>query len=154
MADIDDSKWINTPEKYGLNDPWHNVYSRPDLQAFRQAIELSSSMYKVIRSTINEYDEKGRPNNKEEVIYMAMAITPIGDMSIDRRERGGTWIAEKFKINYIYPDFLRGEELIEHPFYGTLKVISIDDMREYGVMEATAVRINSIRPVMDRGEWK
>lgn len=153
MADIDDSRWINTPEKYGLNDPRHNVYSRPDLQAFRQAIELTSSMYKVTRASINEYDEKGRPNNKEEVIYMAMSIVPVGDMRIDRKGQG-TWVAESFKINYIYPDYLRGEEIIEHPNYGLLRVLSVNDMREYGVMEATAVRINSIRPVMDSGEWR
>jgi len=81
-----------------------------------------------------------------------MAITPTGDMSINRKEQG-TWSAETYSISYLYPDYLRGEEIIEHPMYGRLRVISVDDMREYGVMTAKAVRIDSIRPVMDKGEW-
>ena len=137
---------------FELNNPRNNVYSRPDLQAWRQSIELAGSFYKVIRNTINEYDEKGRPNNKQEVQYIAAAIIPVGDYSVTRKGQG-SWTSEKYKISYVYPDYLRIEDIVEHPNYGVLKVLEVDDMREYGISTATAVRINSIRRIKDNGEW-
>lgn len=135
-----------------LNNPRRNVYSRPDLQAWRQALELTSSCYKVTRQITNRYDEKGRPNNKEEIQYIPMTIIPDGDYRVDRKEQG-SWTVENFKISYVYPDYLRVEDIIEHPNYGILRVMSINDMREYGISTASAVRINSIRNVRNKGEW-
>lgn len=143
----------NNFERPWLNDPRRNVYSRPDLQSFKQALELTDSYYKVTRSITNFYDEKGRPDNKEEIQFLPLTIIPTGDYKVVRNAQG-SWTAESYKISYVYPTYLRVEDIIEHPNYGRLRVLDVDDMREYGVMTATAVRINSIRPIMDSGEWK
>lgn len=143
----------NNFERPWLNDPRRNVYSRPDLQSFKQALELTDSYYKVTRSITNFYDEKGRPDNKEEIQLLPLTIIPTGDYKIVRNAQG-SWSAESYKISYVYPTYLRVEDIIEHPNYGKLRVLDISDMREYGVMTATAVRINSIRTIMDSGEWK
>lgn len=135
-----------------LNNPRCNVYSRPDLQSWRQALATSASCYKVIRQITNRYDDKGRPNNKEEAQWVAMSIIPAGDYSVNRRDQG-SWTSERFKVSYVYPDYLRVEDIIEHPNYGRLRILSIDDMREYGVSTATAVRIDSIREIRNSGEW-
>lgn len=139
-------------KEYFLNDPKHNVYSKPNLQAWRQAIELHGSFYKVRRAVVNSFDEKGRPNNEEKIDYIPLAIVPKGDYSCNRKEQG-SWTAESFEVSYVYPDYLRVEEYIEHPNYGDLRVISINDMREYGISTATAVRVNSIRQIKNSGEW-
>lgn len=143
----------NNFERPWLNDPRRNVYSRPDLQSWKQALELTDSYYKVTRSITNFYDEKGRPDNKEEIELIPMTIVPTGDYKVVRNAQG-SWSAESYKISYVYPTYLRVEDIIEHPNYGKLRVLDISDMREYGVMTATAVRINSIRTIMDSGEWK
>lgn len=139
-------------KNYFLNDPKNNLYSKPNLQAWRQAIELSGSLYKVRRAIVNSFDEKGRPNNEETIDYIPLAIVPVGDYSVNRKEQG-SWTAESYDVSYVYPDYLRVEEVIEHPNYGLLKVISVNDMREYGISTAKAVRINSIRIIKDKGEW-
>lgn len=148
MADEEFKDWYNKC----LNDPKNNLYSKPDLQSWRQALELSSSFYKVKRAVVNYYDEKGRPNNKEEIDWVPLSIIPAGDYTCNRKEQG-SWTAESYKVSYVYPEYLRVEEIIEHPNYGSLKVISLDDQREYGVSTATAVRINSIRVIKNSGEW-
>lgn len=135
-----------------LNEPKRNVYSRPDLQAWRQVLTTSASCYKVIRQVTNRFDDKGRPYNKEEIQYIPMTIIPNGDYSVNRREQG-SWTAERFTVAYVYPDYLRVEDIIEHPNYGRLRILSINDMREYGVSSASAVRIDSIREVRNSGEW-
>lgn len=137
---------------YCLNDPKNNLYSKPNLQAWRQSIELSGSFYKVKRAIVNNFDEKGRPNNEEKIDYIPLAIIPNGDYTCIRKGQG-SWTAESYSISYVYPDYLRVEEIIEHPNYGPLRVISVNDMREYGISTATAVRINSIRTIKDSGEW-
>lgn len=134
------------------NSPTHNLYSKPDLQAFRQALSLTSAMYKVKRQITNHFNDKGRPDSKEQITYLNLAIVPNGDYTVNQKEQG-SWTAESFKISYVYPDYLLTEDIVYHPNYGELRVISIEDMREYGVSSATAVRVNSIRHIKNSGEW-
>ncbi|MEG1565325.1 MAG: hypothetical protein RR342_01105 [Bacilli bacterium] len=135
-----------------INSPTNNLYSKPDLQSLRQALSLTSALYCVKRQITNHFDEKGRPNSKESQVYFEMAIVPNGDYKSKRTEQG-SWTAESFMISYIYPDYLQTEDIITHPFYGELRVESINDMREYGVSTAVAVRINSIRKIINSGAW-
>ena len=134
------------------NSPTHNLYSKPDLQAFRQALSLSSALYKVKREITNHFDDKGRPDSKEQITYIELAIVPKGNYTVNQKEQG-SWTAESFEISYIYPDYLQVEDIVYHPNYGELRVLDINDMREYGVSSATAVRVNSIRQIKNSGEW-
>ena len=134
------------------NNPTHNLYSKPDLQAFRQALSLTSAMYKVKRQVTNHFNDKGRPDSKEQITYVELAITPDGDYRVNQKEQG-SWTAENYKISYVYPDYLMVEDIVYHPNYGELRVMSIDDKREYGVSSASAVRVNSIRQIKNSGDW-
>lgn len=128
------------------------IYDKPYLQAFRQALSLNSRRYKVHRQVTNHFDEKGRPDSKEQIEYVELAIVPSGELNIDQKEQG-SWNAQSYSISYVYPEYLRGEDIIEHPEYGRLRVTNINDMREYGVSTATAVRIDSIRQIRNSGEF-
>lgn len=135
-----------------FNLPNKNLYSKPDLQSLRQALSLTSARYKVVRQVTNHFNEKGRPDSKEQIEYIEMSIVPNGTYTVNQKEQG-SWTAESYEISYIYPEYLRVEDIVEHPNYGKLRVLSINDMREFGVSTATAVRINSIRQIRNSGEW-
>ena len=130
---------------------YYNPYERTDLQALRQALEISGKNYKVIRQEVNKFNDKGRPDSIEKVDYIYASITPKGDLTVNRKGQG-SWTAESFEVSYLYPDYLRVENLIEHPIYGQLKIKSINDMRQYGLSTAVAVRVGSIRTIYDKGE--
>lgn len=127
-------------------------YDKPYIQALRQALSLTSDRYKVYRQVTNHFDEKGRPDSKEQIEYVELSIIPSGEIRIDQKEQG-SWNTQSFSISYVYPEYLRGEDIIEHPEYGKLRVTSINDMREFGISSATAVRIDSIRQIRNTGEF-
>lgn len=135
-----------------FNLPNRNLYSKPDLQALRQALSLSGAYYKVVRQVTNHFNEKGRPDSKQQIEFIEMAIIPTGNYNVDMKEQGG-WTAESFEATYIYPDYLQVEDIIEHPNYGKLKVISVEDKREYGASKANTVRLDSVRKTNNNGEW-
>lgn len=130
----------------------YNPYSRQDIQAIRQALEITNRHYRVIRQTVNKFNDKGRPESIQKIDFINATITKSGDLSLDKREGHGGWQTEWFEITYCYPEWLRAENIVEHPVYGQLVVKDINDMREYGVCVAKATRINSIRNVHDTGE--
>lgn len=130
----------------------YNPYLRADLQGFRQALEMTNRRYRVIRQTVNKFNDKGRPESIQKIDYINATITKSDDIRTDKRDGKGGWQTETFEIAYCYPEYLRAENIVEHPQYGQLKVGDINDMREHGVSIAKAVRIGSIRNIHDRGE--
>lgn len=129
----------------------YNPYNRTDLQALKQALSMTSERYRVIRETVNKFNEKGRPDSIQKIDIIEASIIQNGDHSVDQKGQG-SWSTETFTVSYIYPDYLRLENIIEHPFYGNLRVTSVNDMRDRGVSTATAVRLNSMRDIIDKGE--
>lgn len=124
------------------------LYNKPDLQALRQAISLTSDRLLVYRNVTNHYNEKGRPDSKVEAELVELAVVPNEDYSVNRKEQG-SWSSETFSVSYVYPDYLQLEDIIEHPVYGKLRVTSIKDMREFGVSTARAERINASRNIVN-----
>ena len=122
--------------------------TRTDLNSWRILMAPFASGVIVHRNLVNKFNSKGRPEAIQETVRMSCVVTPQGN--VVRKDSGrGFWSSENFKIDYVYPDELFLDEIVDSELYGRLKIIEIEDRREYGTSEATAVRINSIRPIPD-----
>lgn len=130
----------------------YNPFRMTDVQAIKQALSMTNERYRIIRQTVNKFDDKGRPSSIQEIDYIEATVTKTSDRVLDKRNGNGGWNTETFEISCCYPHYLRNENILEHPYYGNLKVTDVDDMREYGLTTAKAVRMNSIRNINDRGE--
>ena len=122
--------------------------TRTDLNSWRTLMAPFTSSIIVHRNLVNKFNDKGRPEAIQETLQMFCVVTPEGNR-IRKDSGNGFWSSENFKINYVYPDELFLDEIVESELYGRLKIIEIEDRREYGPSEATAVRINSIRSIPD-----
>lgn len=116
---------------------WSNAVQ--DIRALAQAVKPFEKSYKVLRQKKRDYNDRGRVDNTTRIEDVRMAIVP-GSKRINTNQNGdGRWITSTQQAVLVNPYYLYIGDII-YTDDGDLKVVYVDDNREYGASTAQLVR--------------
>lgn len=115
---------------------WNNVTS--DIMALKQALQPLCQQYNIRRNVIRNYNERGRVENISRVDVIKGAVVP-GSTRINTNVDGkGRWVTSDYDIYITNPYYIEVGDIIETQ-YGNLKVQSLTDYRQFGMMQGALV---------------
>lgn len=111
-----------------------------DIEALKQVIYTFGKTYTIHRNKIVGINERGRVTNvkKDEPIFAV--ILPSNKRINTNSDGKGRWITAECEISCVIPQYFALNDIIDVPGRGRMKVISLQDFREYGVMTGSLVR--------------
>lgn len=119
---------------------WNNVAS--DAIALKQTLMPLLRKYKIRRNLILNYNDRGRVENTSRVDIIEAAIIP-GSTRINTNVDGkGRWVTSDYDIYCVIPNYFERGDLIETQ-YGVLKVQTLIDNREFGMMQGALVHTST-----------
>jgi len=123
-----------------------NIYGE-DITGFVQAIQPLVSEYKIKRTVLPSYDINGRVSNTNRIDSVYGFIQPGGKrINTNTGDGMGRWVTADYTIYCVLPNYVSMGDLIFTPTYGTLKVVSVEDLRSFGVMNASLTRTSTTDP--------
>lgn len=119
---------------------------------FTQAIKPFIKTYKIKRAAARNYNDKGRIDNTDVIIDFKAAILPSNERINRQNLAGIQTVSSSYNIYLVTPEYIQLNDVIFTP-YGDLKVDSVDNYWEWGMLHATATRINTMNNMRD-GDYK
>lgn len=111
-----------------------------DIEALKQVIYTFGKIYKINRAKIVGINERGRVTNVITREDLFACILPSNKRINTNNDGKGRWITAEAEISCVIPQYFGINDIIEVPGRGRMKVVSLNDLREYGVMTGALVR--------------
>ena len=114
-----------------------------DIEALKQVIYTFGKPYTIYRAKMTAINARGRLDNvvvKEELFACILPSNKRINTNTDGR---GRWFTAEAEISCVIPQYFNMNDIIEVPGRGKMKVVSVNDLREYGVMTGSLVRIGT-----------
>lgn len=122
-----------------------------DIQALRQVIESMGRQYEIIRKVLRGHNDKGRIDNIVRKDTITAFIVPEQKRINTSNEGSGSWVVAQYAIYVVNPDYISMGDIILTQ-YGRLKVISLTDLREEGVMSGNLTRTGTTDRIVSNKE--
>lgn len=117
-----------------------------DIESLKQVIYTFGKVYKINRSKITGINVRGRVDNITVKEDLFACILPSNKRINTNNDGKGRWITAEAEISCVIPQYFSINDIIEVPGRGRMKVVSIQDLREYGVMTGSLVRTGTTDP--------
>lgn len=124
-----------------------NPYKLRSIQCFQQTMNAFKETYKVERSSITKFDNRGRVSDIKEYVCVEGFIEPLTKRLDIKKD--GNWVASEFQITLVYPYKLRLYDKIITEEYGTLVVMDDSGKTPWGSMQCLLVRVGSTGDIYD-----
>ena len=121
--------WVNKPTS--------------DVEALLQAIQPFLQEYTVVRQSIRSYNDRGRVDNVRTVETIRACIQPNTKQLNTEQSGKGRQIKATYTLYLVVPEYVNLGDVIHTPYWGDLKVDSLDDQRYQGMQTAQLVRTST-----------
>lgn len=126
----------------------------PDLQALKQAMQPFEQEYKVIRISVNRYNDLGRNDNIEKFDTVKGSIQVDSNTyelkDVGRGEEDNT----NYTLTLIAPEYVEKGDIIITEEYGRLKVTDKNyGNKLFGTESFTLVRTGTINPIKNAEDY-
>jgi hypothetical protein len=114
-----------------------------DIDALWQVLEPLAEDYPITRETIRSYNDRGRVDNTITQDIVRAVIEP-GGQSINTDSQGkGRRVKADYTLYTVVPHYISIGDIIHTPYWGDLKVHSLNDNRYQGMMVANLTRVGT-----------
>ena len=117
-----------------------------DVESLKQVIYTFGKPYTILRAKITGINARGRLDNivVKETIFAC--ILPSNKRINTNNDGKGRWFTAEAEISCVIPQYFSLNDIIEVPGRGKMKVVSLNDLREYGVITGSLIRIGTTDP--------